>query len=393
MVYVYSASGNKLRKLYTAGGITTTTEYDNGIQYDNSTTNVAFIQTEEGRARHSGTTYTYEYDLKDHLGNTRVTLTPDPNDPTQQTAKILQENDYYAFGYGIQSLQQSVPSPKNEYLYNHKELQEETGLYDYGARFYDPVIGRWLSVDPLAEKSRRFSPYVYGENDPVLNIDPDGMQAQGSGCCLTNPLLGSKYAKAAGKFIVNTIAFVTNFIDGENSHRAFSKDPAVRAEAQRELKGYAVAGAIMVMTDGLMSRIAGTFGTSVTSNSVWALDASERGFAVEQMLGGNLPYGFPVIDKFENGVATSIKSIDVTADSYTKGNGLFNTLKSYVNKLDGFQGAARGDFRISSSDISSKVLEVGIQPGKATLNQWEQIGNAMKYAKDNNIDFKLQFVK
>ncbi|WPU97692.1 hypothetical protein SNE26_16830 [Mucilaginibacter sp. cycad4] len=50
VVYVYSASGNKLRKLYTAGGTTTTTEYDNGIQYDNSTTTVSFIQTEEGRA-------------------------------------------------------------------------------------------------------------------------------------------------------------------------------------------------------------------------------------------------------------------------------------------------------------------------------------------------------
>ncbi|XHR95954.1 RHS repeat-associated core domain-containing protein [Mucilaginibacter sp. UC70_90] len=181
VVYVYSAGGNKLRKLYTAGGITTTTEYDNGIEYDNSTTNVAFIQTEEGRARHSGTSYTYEYDLKDHLGNTRVTLTPDPNDPTQQTAKILQENDYYAFGYGIQSMQGIVASPKNEYLYNHKELQEETGLYDYGARFYDPVIGRWTSVDPLAEISRRFSPYNYVENNPIRMIDPDGMEATFSG--------------------------------------------------------------------------------------------------------------------------------------------------------------------------------------------------------------------
>ncbi len=182
VVYVYSASGNKLRKLYTVGGTTTTTEYDNGIQYDNSTTNVAFIQTEEGRARHSGTTYTYEYDLKDHLGNTRVTLTPDPNDPTQQTAKILQENDYYAFGYGIQSMQQSVPSPKNEYLYNHKELQEETGLYDYGARFYDPVIGRWTSVDPLVEAGQESTtPYGYVFDDPIKNTDPDGRYPDGPG--------------------------------------------------------------------------------------------------------------------------------------------------------------------------------------------------------------------
>lgn len=59
-VYIYSATGNKLRKLLTAGGITTTTEYDNGIQYDNNATSVAFIQTEEGRARKSGSNYVYE---------------------------------------------------------------------------------------------------------------------------------------------------------------------------------------------------------------------------------------------------------------------------------------------------------------------------------------------
>lgn len=174
VTYVYNAAGNKMRKILVAGGNTTTTEYENGIEYDNSTTTVAFIQTEEGRARYNGSAYVYEYDLKDHLGNSRVTLTPDPNDNSQQTAKLLQENDYYAFGYGIQSTQQTI-SPKNEYLYNHKELQEETGLYDYGARFYDPMIARWTTVDPLAEKGRRWSPYVYGFDSPIEFTDPDGM--------------------------------------------------------------------------------------------------------------------------------------------------------------------------------------------------------------------------
>ncbi len=172
MNYSYLADGTKISALDDQG---------NGLEYRGSLTfrrNGSSLQIEGidfpgGRfvAQENGTggiTLVPHYHITDHLGSVRAVV-------DGSTGQVVETNDYYPFGKRWDS-SSSVTSPDNRFRFNGKEDQAEFGssLSDYGARQYSASTGRWLAMDPLAEKYYPVSPYAFCNNNPVDLVDPDG---------------------------------------------------------------------------------------------------------------------------------------------------------------------------------------------------------------------------
>ncbi len=194
--YIYSAAGEKLRVVYQTavpnitvaiGSVrelapsevlyTDSTDYLLGGSLTLRNGRIDKYQFEEGycqATQYNATqdNFTFMYYDKDHLGNVRQVTKA-----TGSTGTVMQTLNYYPFGTQFCD-GSAATSDFQPYRYNGKELDKMHGLntYDYGARQYYSILGKWDRVDPLCEKYYNVSPYAYCSNNPVFFIDPTGQK-------------------------------------------------------------------------------------------------------------------------------------------------------------------------------------------------------------------------
>lgn len=182
--YIYNAAGQKLEKIVTSGTCgSVITAYLGGFQYETRQDYcgkpsrsyeglLLFFPTAEGYVKNDNGVLSYVFQYKDHLGNVRLSYAKNPQ---TQVLEIIEENNYYPFGLKHKGYNDYLPIANN-YKYNGKELQDELNLnvYDYGARNYDPALGRWMNIDPHSENYYSLSPYNSFVNNPISFVDPTG---------------------------------------------------------------------------------------------------------------------------------------------------------------------------------------------------------------------------
>lgn len=152
-----------------------------------------YVEFRDGRADQ----YRHVYCFRDHLGSVRVAAS--------SLDQLVDVSSYYSYGALYNSYSISGTQP---YKYNSKELDRMYGLdiFDYGARWYDPVLARWHVMDSACEEMPYLSPYAYGNCDPVSHIDPDGNSAK-----LFK--IAFKLARTVGKNGVKSLAHGATYIE------------------------------------------------------------------------------------------------------------------------------------------------------------------------------------
>lgn len=177
--YLYDAVGKRLNKKVTQNNSAILKKYS-GIYEYNASGQLETMHTSEGRCVTTGSlpAFRYEYQYTDNTGNVMMAFSDmDLNNSIDPNTEVIQQNHFYGYGMRMEGTNAPFVGVENKYKFSGKELDDELGLneYDFGARFYDPVIGRWACIDPMADFEPNLTPFRYGYNNPINVTDPTGM--------------------------------------------------------------------------------------------------------------------------------------------------------------------------------------------------------------------------
>ena len=176
----------------------------------------------------------------------------------------------------------------------------------------------------------------------------------------------------------------------ESEH--WTKEEIASSERGTEVVDFDVIGAASIakaFLKGIVVSISAALWQKVAESGIWKLGPVVRGEIIEKALGQNLHKNFPVIDKLLDGVATSIKSINLLSLTYQNGTKLGSTLKRYVDKVAAFEGKDFSGQSITYGvDFTKRALELAI-PGRGTKLQQQIIQHALDYAKTKGVDLKV----
>ena len=165
--FIYNASGKLLQTLTSTGK---KTDFVGNLTYENDV--LYQIAHDEGRINATGQ---YEYDINDHAGNLRITFRD-----SSGIAKIVTKLDYDVWGFRLKGLDYyaNYASYNKFKTFSGKELHEDFGfnLLSYKFRFHDPALGRFISIDPLAEEYSHNSTFAFAENKLGLGMEYEGLE-------------------------------------------------------------------------------------------------------------------------------------------------------------------------------------------------------------------------
>ena len=333
-------------------------------------------------------------------------------------------------------------------------------MYYAKARFYDAENRRFASVDPVLDPSTysvknyvdnpmRLVQYLYVLNNPVIHTDCTGMLVDEAQVWIQTGIWakpedlrgveGQEWAWWDDIFwenYQNRIKELPNIQD--DLLRAIIYDELVYQEAEKLQKRFALLHQARLVTNAAIydtldplyteyqrqdpkSQLVRAFTSGVeagfkagvyvgaasiyldskyyvdTGKNVWSKDQFTRGFIIDDALGNNLGRNFPVVDKLNNGVLTSIKSMDMSAKTYQTTAGVFNKLNCYLSELSAFtpplKGTLSGGFRLTTAMYSTKALELAIPNQVLTRAQVEGLIQALKKADELGILLKLIVVE